>query len=394
MAELRKVTLEEIAQLGDLKPSLTIKFEEDVEKWKTTQSYQDFGIFLQRLSDSVVNVYLPWSPEHPAKGTTQMIALLQTLDDWIEEIPPLQTPQRFGNLAFRAWGKRLEERTQALLEGLVGPEYHDVVDFLKPYFVTSFGSFTRMDYGTGHEASFALFLLCLSLVRFFDSTAEVDRQLVLVVFLRYLRLCWKLQDTYRLEPAGSHGVWGLDDSHFLPYIFGSAQLRDQTEIPVDAVLQYDLPETNLYFLSISRIHKVKHGPFHEHSSSLHSIAVGVPNWGKVHSGLFKMYEAEVLGKRVVVQHIPLGGLLKWNPKENHMTSNKPSTSPTTTSQGTMTSSSVWTPLPPVPQRRTVLPSRRLKSQHESKSSTSPPSLPAPFPKAPIFGQQLRDDGDR
>jgi serine/threonine-protein phosphatase 2A activator len=37
------------------------------------------------------------------------IVLLDTLDGWIDDIPPLETPQRFGNLAFRTWGKRLEE---------------------------------------------------------------------------------------------------------------------------------------------------------------------------------------------------------------------------------------------------------------------------------------------
>ena len=82
-----------------------------------------------------------------------------------------------------------------------------------------------MDYGTGHETSCALFLLCLTLLRFIQPESEQDRQLVLVVFLRYLQLCWRLQDVYRLEPAGSHGVWGLDDYSFLGYIFGSAQLR-------------------------------------------------------------------------------------------------------------------------------------------------------------------------
>jgi len=38
-----------------------------------------------------------------------MLALLHTLDAWIDDIPPLKTPQRFGNVAFRTWGQRLEE---------------------------------------------------------------------------------------------------------------------------------------------------------------------------------------------------------------------------------------------------------------------------------------------
>jgi len=170
-----------------------------------------------------------------------------------------------------------------------------------------------MDYGSGHETSFAIFLLCLSLLGFLASEQDEERQIVLLLFVRYLRLCWRLQDVYNLEPAGSHGVWGLDDYSFLGYIFGSGQLRDQSEISVSAILHTPLPPTNLYFMQIMRIHEFKHGPFHEHSSQLYSIAVGVPNWAKVNSGLFKMYQAEVLGRRVVVQHIPLGGLMEWEP---------------------------------------------------------------------------------
>ena len=270
-----------------------------------------------------------------------------------------------------------------MLRTLLAPEYTSVIPYVKPYLLSSFGSFIRMDYGTGHETSFALFLLCLTLVRFLQPEPEEERDIVLSVFLRYLKLCWKLQDVYRLEPAGSHGVWGLDDYSFLPYIFGSGQLRgdftlnnepnpstfffllktslflffydlDQKEITVLAITQPPLPPTNLYFMAIMRILDVKSGPFHEHSSQLYSIAVGVPNWGKVNSGLFKMYEvskkkkntpssdcrsqtysvpfffiyllafrlfqAEVLGKRVVVQHIPLGGLLQWEKKEATSTS--------------------------------------------------------------------------
>ncbi|KAJ4466241.1 hypothetical protein J3R30DRAFT_3311198 [Lentinula aciculospora] len=306
----RSVSLSEIHEFSP--PTQKISSEEDVEIWRQTQSYGDLITFLRRLNEAVVGISMPWSSDSPGRAVLSMVTLIDTLDEWINGIPPLQSPQRFGNLAFRTWGKRLIEQSDRLLARLLPPEYHSLIPHVKPYFLISFGSFARMDYGTGHELSFVMFLLCLTLTRFFVPEVEEERELVFTVFHRYLRLCWRLQDVYRLEPAGSHGVWGLDDSHFLGYIFGSSQLQGQSKIPVTAVLHPPLPPTNLYFMSIMRIHEVKHGPFHEHSSQLHSIAIGVPNWGKVNSGLFKMYEAEVLGKRVVVQHIPLGGLLPWS----------------------------------------------------------------------------------
>ncbi|KAG2064977.1 Phosphotyrosyl phosphatase activator [Suillus decipiens] len=294
-------------------PELKIRTDQDVEVWKTTRGYADYLLFLHQLSEAVVGYTLPLvDPEKQSQEIDQILALLDTLSNWVDEIPPLPTPQRFGNLAFRTWGARLEERSDELLSKLLGEKFASASPYLKPYLLTSFGSFLRMDYGTGHESSFAIFLLCLTLIRFLKPEPDEERHLVLNVFVRYLQLCWKLQDVYRLEPAGSHGVWGLDDYAFLGYIFGSGQLRDQTDITVASVLNPPLPQSNLYFMSIMRIHQVKHGPFYEHSSQLHSIAVGVPNWGKVHNGLFKMYEAEVLGKRVVVQHLPLGGLMEWD----------------------------------------------------------------------------------
>lgn len=44
-----------------------------------------------------------------------MIAALDTIEYWIEEVPPHPTPQRFGNLAFREWGRLLEEVRRTLL---------------------------------------------------------------------------------------------------------------------------------------------------------------------------------------------------------------------------------------------------------------------------------------
>lgn len=75
----------------------------------------------------------------------------------------------------------------------------------------------------------------------------------------------------------------------------TTNISEQEEFPVNSVLRPSLPPSNLYFLSISRIREMKTGPFFEHSSQLYSIATGVANWGKVHSGLFKMYEVCDMG---------------------------------------------------------------------------------------------------
>ncbi|TBU42796.1 Phosphotyrosyl phosphatase activator [Dichomitus squalens] len=401
LPQLRAITVESLDP-ADV-PLLRIKTDEDVQLWKFTRGYQDYGLFLRRLAESVVGFNLPHPAPERDQPVSRVIGLLDKLDGWIDEIPPLPFPQRFGNLAFRTWGRRLEEKSTSLLRELLPESRYAVIPFMEPYWLTSFGSFVRMDYGTGHETSFALFLLCLTLVRFLKPEPEVERQVVLHVFVRYLRLCWRLQDVYKLEPAGSHGVWGLDDYHFLSYIFGSAQLRDQKEIPVSAVLHPPLPPTNLYSMSIMRIHEVKSGPFHEHSSQLYSIATGVQYWHKVHSGLFKMYEAEVLGKRVVVQHIPLGGLLAWDDPQSQSQSQHRSPFPSTNaapftqataapwaSSTTATTAPPSTTLPTRTQHTAALPRSGYGYTTRLPAGVSPPPIvPGRMPLGPTASTALR-----
>jgi len=96
---------------------------------------------------------------------------------------------------------------------------------LLTYFYDGLGSGSRLDYGTGHELSFLAFLYVAQKLNFWDASSPEDESFVILVILRaYLNLTRLLQQTYRLEPAGSHGVWGLDDHHFLPYVFGASQL--------------------------------------------------------------------------------------------------------------------------------------------------------------------------
>ncbi|CAG8646677.1 1450_t:CDS:2 [Gigaspora rosea] len=119
-----------------------------------------------------------------------------------------------------------------------------------------------------------------------------------------------------LEPAGSRGVWGLDDHQFLSYYWGSAQLQDHKRLKPKSILSEELvnkySSDYIYFGCIKYIREVKKGPFHEHSPLLYDISE-VPNWSKVNSGLMKMYIAEVLKKFPIVQHFVFGSLLPFKP---------------------------------------------------------------------------------
>lgn len=166
---------------------------------------------------------------------------------------------------------------------------------LSVYLTESFGNPTRIDYGTGHEFSFIMFLCCLFKIGALKN--ELDKvPVALKVFNSYLIFARKLQLTYRMEPAGSHGVWSLDDYQFVPFIWGSAQLAVNSPIePVnfmdDDVIQ-EYKSEYIFISCIDYIKKVKTGLFAEHSNQLWSISA-VQSWNKINSGLIKMYQKEV-----------------------------------------------------------------------------------------------------
>ena len=296
-------------------PTKKITSLDDIRTFNSSFSGQNFLGFIAALSQSVLRKKISDAISIPPSNTlTSLVSLIEKLSSWVDEIPPVAHSGRYGNPSFRVWHQRLEEFSRQLIVDLLPDgDFSSAASIeIAPYLLDSFGNSTRIDYGTGHETNFAAFLYCLTrlgLIR------EEDYQaLVLQVFFKYLELMRKLQNSYSLEPAGSHGVWGLDDYHFLPFIFGSAQLVDHKYMKPKSIHNPDIIENfsaeYMYLGCIDFVNKVKKGVFAEHSPMLDDIS-GVATWSKVNSGMLKMYKAEVLEKVPIMQHFLFGSIIKW-----------------------------------------------------------------------------------
>ncbi|KAI9054551.1 hypothetical protein LZ554_001707 [Drepanopeziza brunnea f. sp. 'monogermtubi'] len=359
-----------------VKPSKRINEGHDVPSFLTSQAYHDIGVFVMQLNVAMCprksseqgqdQIWQLDSPITLSEPVEKIQRLLQSIDAIIDEAPPDTGPRRFGNISFRKWYEILESRITALLQTHLPQSVLEfkttseggvsVLDEVTPYLMGGFGSSQRLDYGTGHELSFLAFLGCIWKLGGFTTTpsceGSLERSIVLGIFEPYLRVVRRLILTYTLEPAGSHGVWGLDDHSFLPYIFGSSQycppIAENDPMPVEGALinapnPGDIAKKtvvdrerrhNMYFSAVGFINDVKTGPFWEHSPILFDISGVRSGWGKINMGMIKMFNAEVLSKFPVVQHFPFGSLFSWDQDPNaghvapsvHMSNQPPSSS--------------------------------------------------------------------
>jgi serine/threonine-protein phosphatase 2A activator len=291
-------------------PRKLINDPHDVEIFHQSQAYQRVQQLILSLSGAVHQKLCPESPSDDTVVRT-IVEILSTLSSWADKVEPSSGPRRFGNIAFRQWHLML--RGSTLIQDNFQWNYPgDPFVELVPYFMGAFGSQQRLDYGTGHELNFLAFVGGLIQLEILNDPSGED---LLFIFEQYFQLIRKLVVRYTLEPAGSHGVWGLDDHFHLPYILGSAQLEGTNSVLPRAVIDKaqvtGLAKVNLYFGAVNFIYQVKRGPFYEHSPTLYDL-IGVPNWTKIHRGMIKMYMAEVLGKFPVVQHFVCGkALFPW-----------------------------------------------------------------------------------
>ncbi|KAK1759715.1 Serine/threonine-protein phosphatase 2A activator 1 [Echria macrotheca] len=342
-----------------IRPTKRIHEGPDVSRFLVSQAYRDIGIFVLQLNramlprrvSSQTQMFPLDAPRSDPQPVLALRDLLKKVEALIDEAPLDPGPRRFGNVGFRTWHQILEERADSLLKEFLpgmaaesgSNEAVGALDEVKAYFLGSFGSAQRLDYGTGHELSFLAFLGCLWKLGFFVSPpspdsenkedkipGELERSIVLGAIEPYLQVIRRLILHYTLEPAGSHGVWGLDDHSFVPYILGSAQLaRPIWSESEPTPLEGSAPQSPrpsdvakperatahrdrwMYFSAVAFINDVKKGPFWEHSPILFDVSGIRDGWGKINKGMLKMFNAEVLAKYPVVQHFPFGSLFSW-----------------------------------------------------------------------------------
>ena len=301
-------------------PQKAIYNQADLLQFTQSPVYQEILGFVQALGTAAVgkrNSHDCGAMNHDSV-VSRLTEFLQRLSELADAVPPLPQQMRFGNKAFVTWHGQMKEQAQDFLHALLSSTASDYEEEIGAYFYDSFGNTSRLDYGTGHETNFVAFLYCLRKV---GILSEDDLPaVVLRVFDSYMLLLRKLQKVYMLEPAGSHGVWGLDDYQCLAFYFGAAQLvgngmLEPSSIHNKQILQEHAVEYQ-YLAAIAFICEVKKGvPFQETSPMLSDISQ-LPSWQKVYEGLLRLYEGEVLKKFPVIQHLAFGQLLEatWRQK--------------------------------------------------------------------------------
>ncbi|KAL9628815.1 MAG: hypothetical protein Q9204_005646 [Flavoplaca sp. TL-2023a] len=294
------------------KPTRRILSPHDYEIFEASPTYSLILSFVFSLSQAAADKKITSTYQDEASDAIEnLLSVLSAVEEIVTRCPPVdQGGSRFGNPSFRDFLDTIAVEISSWHSLLNVQSDHAIVE-VSTYLHNSFGNRARIDYGSGHELNFMMWLLCLNRLSILPQSTFP--RLSLQVFPRYIRLMRRIQSTYYLEPAGSHGVWGLDDYHFLPFLFGASQLLHHPYIrPLSIHNELVLEEEGDEYIYLDMVRETmasKSVKGLKWTQPMLDDISGAKNWEKVEQGMRRMFVKEVLGKLPVMQHFLFGSLV-------------------------------------------------------------------------------------
>lgn len=92
-------------------PSKKINDEVSLQKFLSSATSMDLAMFIVECQKAVKSSKMT-KTELPPKMSAFM-DYLQKIYDWLDEVPPIDQPMRFGNKAFRTWMDKIIESAEA-----------------------------------------------------------------------------------------------------------------------------------------------------------------------------------------------------------------------------------------------------------------------------------------
>eukprot|EP00835_Amoeboradix_gromovi_P003750 NODE_260_length_12610_cov_0.413076.p5 type:complete len:224 gc:universal NODE_260_length_12610_cov_0.413076:12419-11748(-) len=173
-------------------PTKQIETPQDVDIWIKSKGLGLLLTTLLSLTDLVTDTIIPNEVDSKIENLS---SALDAIDNEIQNFTSDNkiSSTRFGDPNVRKFHTWISENSGNLIYD-IGPLSVEA----NSYFNESFGSF-RLDFGSGHELNFLAFL-CIHYKH--NSSKEFGRQLILVVYGRYIKLVRKIIVSFNLEPAG------------------------------------------------------------------------------------------------------------------------------------------------------------------------------------------------
>ncbi|EDV47937.2 serine/threonine-protein phosphatase 2A activator [Drosophila erecta] len=284
---------------SNLGPVCRVQSTSDIEAWLASRAYSTLITYLNDVSTEIQGIRS--TDLFPiGQNIRRLSAIFDKLDAMIVANPPapvaLGASLDPGNKGYRRWAHSMLRDIYQIVEEAVPSSKCRHVNELGVYLSGSFGSSTKIEYGTGHELSFLFFMCALFQAEILKQEEDLAAS-ALVLFDRYLQFVRRLQVTYSVNSSNWHGGYSLDKFQFVPFIWGLAQLcyeapfSPQKMLNEDTIAQYR--KAYMLINCVGHIASTNIGTFARHSSQLWSLAA-LSSWPKIHRSLMFMYMEDIL----------------------------------------------------------------------------------------------------